>query len=220
MHLISNSPPFSPSLPVVVCQRNAQPVLSYIGEAVGPLAATADGNFLFAGSILGRIYAWEVLFPKAVRPSPTRLLLHTCIGCLFIGLSWEELKVFSHHQSVILLMRPLAGVRRSRGRVSAPSHPLTCIGLRGGGPLLCSHSPPSRRLCVTLVRRGCFPGAQVSTGRLLRSWAAHYKAVTSLRLSDDDSLLISASDDASVHVTPLIRQGGGSLLGPRCPSLH
>lgn len=46
---------------------------------------------------------------------------------------------------------------------------------------------------------------QVGTGRLLRSWAAHYKAVTSLRLSDDDSLLISASDDASIHVTPLIR---------------
>lgn len=50
----------SPS-PVVVCQRNAQPLLSYIGETMGPLAATADGSFLFAGSVSGRIYAWEVL---------------------------------------------------------------------------------------------------------------------------------------------------------------
>jgi pre-rRNA-processing protein IPI3 len=46
---------------------------------------------------------------------------------------------------------------------------------------------------------------EVSTGRLLRSWPAHYKSVTCLVFSDDDSLLISGGDDGIVSVWPLVK---------------
>ena len=49
----------------------------------------------------------------------------------------------------------------------------------------------------------CF--AQVSTGRLLRVWSAHYKPVTCLVFSEDESLLISGADDGFVNVWPLLR---------------
>ncbi|KAH6556527.1 hypothetical protein KP509_1Z173300 [Ceratopteris richardii] len=46
---------------------------------------------------------------------------------------------------------------------------------------------------------------EVSSGRLLRVWAAHYKAITCLAFSDDESLLISGADDGYVNVWPLLR---------------
>ncbi|MCO5552655.1 hypothetical protein L7F22_006171 [Adiantum nelumboides] len=46
---------------------------------------------------------------------------------------------------------------------------------------------------------------EVSSGRLLRVWAAHYKAVSCLVFSDDESLLISGADDGYVNVWPLLR---------------
>ncbi|CAI7869361.1 unnamed protein product [Closterium sp. NIES-53] len=46
---------------------------------------------------------------------------------------------------------------------------------------------------------------EAATGRLLRVWAAHYRAVTCLALSDDDALLVSAGEDSIIHVTPLVR---------------
>lgn len=46
---------------------------------------------------------------------------------------------------------------------------------------------------------------EVATGRLLRLWSGHYKNVSCLVFSDDDSLLISGADDGLVNVWPLIR---------------
>jgi len=54
----------------------------------------------------------------------------------------------------------------------------------------------------------CFGGSvsgsiwvwQTSTGALLRSWPAHFREVTQLIVSEDDTFLISASADANVHV--------------------
>lgn len=46
---------------------------------------------------------------------------------------------------------------------------------------------------------------QVASGKLLRVWAGHYKAVSCLVFSDDDSLLISGADDGIVNVWPLLR---------------
>ncbi|XP_024515322.1 protein ROOT INITIATION DEFECTIVE 3 [Selaginella moellendorffii] len=46
---------------------------------------------------------------------------------------------------------------------------------------------------------------EVSSGRLLRVWAGHYKAVKCLVFSDDDSLLISGAEDGLVNVYPLVR---------------
>ena len=45
---------------------------------------------------------------------------------------------------------------------------------------------------------------QVASGRLLKKWNAHYRAVTCLVFSDDDSLLISGSEDGSVKVWSLL----------------
>ncbi|XP_057744343.1 protein ROOT INITIATION DEFECTIVE 3 [Arachis stenosperma] len=44
---------------------------------------------------------------------------------------------------------------------------------------------------------------EVETGRLLKKWNAHYRAVTCLVFSEDDSLLISGSEDGSVRVWSL-----------------
>lgn len=42
------------------------------------------------------------------------------------------------------------------------------------------------------------------TGKLLKKWHAHYRAVTCLLFNDDQSLLISGSEDGSVRVWSLI----------------
>lgn len=44
---------------------------------------------------------------------------------------------------------------------------------------------------------------EVPTGKLLRKWHAHYRAITCLVFSDDDSLVISGSEDGSVRVWSL-----------------
>ncbi|XWS14714.1 hypothetical protein CRYUN_Cryun35bG0032400 [Craigia yunnanensis] len=44
---------------------------------------------------------------------------------------------------------------------------------------------------------------EVATGRLLKKWHAHYRAVTCLVFSEDDSLLISGSEDGCVRVWSL-----------------
>ncbi|KAJ1435393.1 WD40/YVTN repeat-like-containing domain superfamily [Sesbania bispinosa] len=44
---------------------------------------------------------------------------------------------------------------------------------------------------------------EVETGRLLKKWHGHYRAVTCLVFSEDDSLLISGSEDGSVRVWSL-----------------
>ncbi|KAF9610858.1 hypothetical protein IFM89_025320 [Coptis chinensis] len=46
----------------------------------------------------------------------------------------------------------------------------------------------------------------VASGRLLNKWHAHYRAVTCLVLSDDESLLISGSEDGSVRVWSLYKR--------------
>ncbi|XP_060199419.1 protein ROOT INITIATION DEFECTIVE 3 [Lycium barbarum] len=45
---------------------------------------------------------------------------------------------------------------------------------------------------------------QVATGKLLKKWHAHYRGVTCLIFNDDQSLLISGSEDGSVRVWSLI----------------
>ncbi|XP_057974115.1 protein ROOT INITIATION DEFECTIVE 3 [Malania oleifera] len=44
---------------------------------------------------------------------------------------------------------------------------------------------------------------EVATGRLLKRWHGHYRAVSCLVLSDDESLLISGADDGCVRVWSL-----------------
>ncbi|KAI9118110.1 hypothetical protein K1719_010442 [Acacia pycnantha] len=44
---------------------------------------------------------------------------------------------------------------------------------------------------------------EVETGRLLKKWNAHYRAVTCLVFSEDDSLLISGSEDGGIRVWSL-----------------
>lgn len=45
---------------------------------------------------------------------------------------------------------------------------------------------------------------EVASGKLLNKWNAHYRSVTCLTLSDDESLLISGSEDGSIKVWPLL----------------
>lgn len=45
---------------------------------------------------------------------------------------------------------------------------------------------------------------EVATGRLLKKWHGHYRAVTCLVFSDDQSLLISGAEDGSVRVWSLL----------------
>ncbi|KDP41720.1 hypothetical protein JCGZ_16127 [Jatropha curcas] len=45
---------------------------------------------------------------------------------------------------------------------------------------------------------------EVATGRLLKKWRAHYRAVTCLVFTEDDSFLVSGSEDGSVRVWSLL----------------
>ncbi|CAA7056015.1 unnamed protein product [Microthlaspi erraticum] len=46
---------------------------------------------------------------------------------------------------------------------------------------------------------------EVATGKLLKKWHGHYRSVTCLVFSGDDSLLVSGSEDGSIKVWSLIR---------------
>jgi WD40 repeat protein len=47
----------------------------------------------------------------------------------------------------------------------------------------------------------------MGTGDLLRAWDAHYGPVTRLAFTEDDAVLLSAADDATVHVWAVTRCG-------------
>ncbi|EEQ97442.1 WD-repeat protein, putative [Perkinsus marinus ATCC 50983] len=58
---------------------------------------------------------------------------------------------------------------------------------------------------------------QLSTGRLMRTWKAHYSGVTQMRLTADASFLVTASLDTTVKVftlSSLITSGGGGGGAP------
>ncbi|MED6193756.1 hypothetical protein PIB30_022545 [Stylosanthes scabra] len=79
---------------------------------------------------------------------------------------------------------------------SSPPHGLVSVG---GRFLASSHlSPQSSGGSVFF-----WSWTKVETGRLLKKWHAHYRAVTCLVFSEDDSLLISGSEDGSVRVWSL-----------------
>jgi pre-rRNA-processing protein IPI3 len=47
----------------------------------------------------------------------------------------------------------------------------------------------------------------VTTGEQLRAWDAHFKKVTALRFTDDDSFLVSGGEDAVINVWLLAQVG-------------
>ena len=57
---------------------------------------------------------------------------------------------------------------------------------------------------------------QVMSGRLLMKWHAHYRAVTCLVFSEDDSLLISGSEDGCVRVWSLLKYKKVLSFSPTC----
>ncbi|CAO3694533.1 unnamed protein product [Umbelopsis ramanniana] len=69
---------------------------------------------------------------------------------------------------------------------------------------------PEKIITVAVSHQGvyCAGGTQsgkiylweIATGVLYRSFDAHYKKISALRFTDDDTALVSASDDASVNV--------------------
>lgn len=55
-------------------------------------------------------------------------------------------------------------------------------------------------LCIGGSATGSIYIWQMGTGCLLRCWPAHFREVTQLLVSEDESFLVSASGDAAVHV--------------------
>eukprot|EP00927_Polykrikos_kofoidii_P070801 TRINITY_DN67185_c0_g1_i1.p1 TRINITY_DN67185_c0_g1~~TRINITY_DN67185_c0_g1_i1.p1 ORF type:complete len:463 (-),score=76.67 TRINITY_DN67185_c0_g1_i1:86-1474(-) len=55
-------------------------------------------------------------------------------------------------------------------------------------------------LCIAGAASGTIYVWQLGTGCLLRSWPAHFREVTKLLISQDQSFLVSASADSTVHV--------------------
>ncbi|KAL0360840.1 UNVERIFIED_CONTAM: protein ROOT INITIATION defective [Sesamum radiatum] len=51
--------------------------------------------------------------------------------------------------------------------------------------------------------QGTYIAEEVATGKLLKKWHAHYRAVSCLVFNDDESLLISGAEDGSVRVWSL-----------------
>ncbi|PKA57327.1 Guanine nucleotide-binding protein subunit beta-like protein B [Apostasia shenzhenica] len=59
---------------------------------------------------------------------------------------------------------------------------------------------------------------ELASGKLLNKWTAHYRSVTCLALSDDESLLVSGSEDGSIRVWSLLmtfdeslKEAGGNM---------
>lgn len=48
-------------------------------------------------------------------------------------------------------------------------------------------------------------GVQVATGKLLKHWRAHLRAVTCLVFSDDDSIFVSGTEDGELRVWSLYK---------------
>jgi pre-rRNA-processing protein IPI3 len=65
-------------------------------------------------------------------------------------------------------------------------------------PLVSLTSSPDGCYCVGGAEKGAIFVWETASGRLLRSWVAHYRAVTALRFTDDGSILVSAGEDAVV----------------------
>ena len=87
------------------------------------------------------------------------------------------------------------------------NHEWTASGkhfILGRGIMLCAGSILDYFVNLMLNNLLLF-GLQVATGRLLRLWPGHYKNVSCLVFSDDDSLLISGADDGLINVWPLLR---------------
>eukprot|EP00976_Prorocentrum_cordatum_P074877 1181684-Prorocentrum_minimum.AAC.4 len=59
-------------------------------------------------------------------------------------------------------------------------------------------------LCVAGGVSGMIYVWEVASGKLLYSWAAHYKKVTAVAFTDDDSLLLTASEDTVVSTWSLL----------------
>lgn len=53
-------------------------------------------------------------------------------------------------------------------------------------------------------KSGCVHAWHIPTGRLIRLWNAHFKAVSALAFSKDDALLITGGEDGLVHVWNLM----------------
>ncbi|OMO74731.1 hypothetical protein COLO4_26530 [Corchorus olitorius] len=90
------------------------------------------------------------------------------------------------------------GVEQLRYKTCAsPSHGLVTVG----GRFLASSQlrDPSATSGHVLY----WSWSKVATGRLLKKWHAHYRAVTCLVFSEDNSLLISGSEDGCIRVWSL-----------------
>ncbi|KAJ1929978.1 Pre-rRNA-processing protein ipi3 [Tieghemiomyces parasiticus] len=123
----------------------------------------------------------------------------------------------------------------------APHHPLSCSGFLGvtlERPMVhcftwnrdqafLKFPCPERLAVLELSYSGRWAVAgtpsgrlyvwETSTGQLVRSWDAHYRAVTALRFARDDSFLVSGSEDAVVSVWELaemLEPVGYATTGP------
>ncbi|KAJ1657513.1 Pre-rRNA-processing protein ipi3 [Dispira simplex] len=111
--------------------------------------------------------------------------------------------------------------------LNSPNHALGCRGFLGcitERPMLHCHAwqkdhailkfpCPEKITVLTVAHSGTWAVAgtpkgklyvwEVSTGALIRSWDAHYKTVTAVRFAQDDSYVVSSSEDAVVQVWEL-----------------
>ena len=69
------------------------------------------------------------------------------------------------------------------------------------------HSHVSARLVLYRLCAGKIFLWNVTTGEQLRAWDAHFKKVTALRFTDDDSFLVSGGEDAVINVWLLAQVG-------------
>uniref|UniRef100_A0A5B7A004 Uncharacterized protein n=2 Tax=Davidia involucrata TaxID=16924 RepID=A0A5B7A004_DAVIN len=85
--------------------------------------------------------------------------------------------------------------------LNKPQAPLRCYPIEAIGPVSCT-------MKGVYLAGGAYSGNiyiwEVSSRRLLKNWHAHHKSVTCLVFSNDDSLLISGSEDGMIIVWPLI----------------
>ncbi|XP_028058478.1 protein ROOT INITIATION DEFECTIVE 3-like [Camellia sinensis] len=83
----------------------------------------------------------------------------------------------------------------------SPQAPVWSYPMESIGPITCTKDG-------TYIVGGALSGNayvwEITNGRLVRTWCAHHKSVTCLTFSNDDSFLISGSEDGMIIIWPMI----------------
>ena len=172
-----------------LCVQPQVEVRSFPSEPIQPVAANREGTYIVGGGVSGDIYLWEVNF----------------LYIIIVELVSEKLELLRLAQLSLSMVNAagLPGNWVSTGGSKGLFFRKVAQGIKKTKTKTKSLAQLEFYFFFSIYLKTTYLMLQVATGRQLRKWNAHYRAVTCLVFSDDDSLLISGSEDGSVKVWSL-----------------